>query len=64
MNTTKVPQPSTIEGVTGPENIAELWGKHYSDLFNSVKSEYFNIGEVCHENVTVTVKQIDTAIKK
>ncbi len=31
--------PCSIEGVSGAENIAELWRQHYSTLFNCVKSE-------------------------
>ncbi len=31
--------PCSIEGVSGAENIAELWRQHYTTLFNCVKSE-------------------------
>ena len=46
INNSKVPLPSSIAGITGSENIAELWSKHYSDIFNCVKSEEFNAGKV------------------
>ncbi len=31
--------PCSIGGVSGAENIAELWRQHYTTLFNCVKSE-------------------------
>ncbi len=31
--------PCSIEGVSGAENIAELWRQHYTTLFNCLKSE-------------------------
>lgn len=46
MNASKVSLRSSIEGVSGPDNIAELWRKHYSDLFNCVRAESFSIGNV------------------
>lgn len=64
MNITKVPLPSSIEGVTGPDNIVELWRKHYSDLFNCVKSDCFSIGNVSNDNVVITTEEVAGAIKK
>lgn len=46
MNNAKTPLPSNIEGVCGTDNIAELWHKHYCDLFNSVKSENVVVEDV------------------
>ena len=43
--------PCTIEGVSGTDNIAELWRQHYSDLFNCVTSDPFNVGNIAHEDV-------------
>ena len=37
INNNKVPLPSNIDGVTGSPNIADLWKRHYEDLFNCVK---------------------------
>lgn len=64
INASTVPLPSSIEGVTGPDNTVELWRKHYSGLFNCVKSEYFNIGNVCTDNVAITTKEVTDAIRK
>lgn len=35
-----------LKGLPGSENIADLWRRHYSDLFNFVKSDDFSIGNV------------------
>ena len=43
--------PCTVEGVSGTDNIAELWRQHYSDLFNCVTSDPFNVGNIAHEDV-------------
>ena len=36
INNSKIPLPSN-NGVTGSPNIAELWKRHYEDLFNRSK---------------------------
>lgn len=64
MNTAKVPLPTSIEGVTGPANIAALWRKHYRELFNCIKSESFSTGKVCMDNVCVTTDEVHDAIMK
>ena len=38
MNNCKTPLPTTIDGISGEANIAELWKKHFSSLLNSVES--------------------------
>ena len=49
INNSKMPLPSNTDGTTGPENIAEVWKEHYSDIFNCVKSKEFNLGIVLCE---------------
>ncbi len=39
INRSIVTLPCSIEGVSGVENIVELWRQHYSALFNCVKRE-------------------------
>jgi len=64
MNAVKLPLPFSVEGVTGPDNVVELWRKHYSDLFNCVGTKKFSIGDVPPENVSVTAEEISKAIGK
>ena len=54
INSCKTPLPSSIEGVCGSGNIAELWQQHYHELFNCVRSDAFVVEKVdSTENVTV-----------
>ena len=46
--------PSSIDGTTG-HNIAELWGRHYFNIFNCVKTDTLNLGEFIYSD-GVTVK--------
>ena len=36
MNASKTPLPTSIEAISGADNIAQMWRDHYSDMFNSV----------------------------
>ena len=36
MNNCKVPLPNSIDGVTGADNITELWKGHFEQLFNCI----------------------------
>lgn len=44
VNNCEMPLLSSIDGLTGSEIIAELWRKHYRNLFNCVKSDELNVG--------------------
>lgn len=46
MNNAKTSLPSNINGVSGSNEIAELWRRHYCDLFNSVKNDQIVIDNV------------------
>ena len=65
INKSKVPLPSSIAGITGSENIAEIWRKHYSDIFNCVKSEELNAGKVLiNDGVIIRPDEVCYAIEK
>ena len=64
INNSKIPLPSNIGGVTGSVNIADLWKKHYTDLFNCVKSDDFNLGAVSHASVVIRPDEIRNAIER
>ena len=65
INNSKVPLPSSIAGITGSENIAELRRKHYSDIFNCVKSEEFNAGKVLiNDRVIIRPDEVCYTVEK
>ena len=39
INRSKAVLPCNMDGVSGADNITELWRQHYAALFNCVKSE-------------------------
>ncbi len=50
-----------MEGISGTDNIAELWRQHYNVLFNTVKSDVYNVGSIAsNELVGVTKLQPST----
>lgn len=55
--------PCTIEGVSGADNVAELWKQHYSDLFNCVKSDPYKVGNIANsDTVGITTNEVYQAI--
>ena len=59
--------PDTMEGITGSDNIAELWRGHYSTLFNDPTPTHPDVADVAghdgsHQRVSVTVSDIRAAI--
>jgi len=47
-----------IEGVSGADNIAELWRQH-SALFNSVNSDPFEVGNIAkRDTLGITINEI------
>ena len=65
LNTNTTSLPSTLEGVSGCDNIAELWRKHYSALFNCVKSDPYIAGEIVNsENIHFTAKEVFQVISE
>ena len=43
LNNTKTSLPSSIDGVSGSEDIAEMWKKHFENLFNCLRD---NVNDV------------------
>ncbi len=65
INNSKMPQPSSISGTTGSENVAELWRKHYCDIFNCVRGKECTVGDVPHhDGVVVRPDEVLYAIDK
>ena len=65
MSNSKTPLPTNIEGISGEERIVELWRKHYSDLFNCLRSGVCNIGGVeFNEGIVVRINEMEEAINK
>ena len=65
MNNCKIPLPTNIDGITGLDKIAELWRKHYNDLFNCLKSSMCCISNVDFtEQMVIKPDEIQEAIKK
>ncbi len=62
MNHSKIPLPSSMEGVSGSVNIVELWRRHYMELFNCFKSDVVTAGDVSHDNVVIRPDDISHAI--
>ena len=57
--------PSFIEGVSGEDNIAELWRAHYSETFNCVKSDPFKIENLANDStVGVSTNEVRKAIEQ
>ena len=38
MNSSNMPLPNVIDGVTGSVNIVDMWKSHYNDLFISLRN--------------------------
>ena len=65
INNSKMPLPSSIDGITECDNIAERWRIHYSNIFNCVKSDEFHIGEISHnDGVVIRPDEVRYAIDK
>lgn len=65
LNNSKTSSPCTMEGISGTDNIAELWRQHYNTVFNAVKSDGYSVGSISsNELVGVTPYQVCEAVKK
>ena len=63
MNSNKTALPSDIEGVSGPDNIAQIWREHYMKLFNCVKSNVMMVDNIdLATNVVVRSSEVADAI--
>ena len=68
MSGSQVPRPSMIEGVCGEDKIAELWGQHFQELFNSVPSSMDGLIDDDdvggNEPVCISVEEVGEAIRE
>ena len=62
MNNRKTSLPSNIDGVSGADEISQLWQKHYSDLFNCVKSNSYSVGSL--DNAIVSIQEVYEEVMK
>ena len=63
VNKTNVSLSTKIENVTGERNIAELWRKHYSDIFNAVRNSASDYTDLhCDNDFEFTESDISGAI--
>ena len=68
INKSNVPLPSSIENVTGSDNIVKLWKNHFYSLFNCLSNAGIKNNDYCfdtpYSNIRVTITDIQDAIKK
>ena len=66
----RVPLPTSVEGVTGEPNIADLWRTHYKDIFNTaddgcraancaVCNDVYNDIQVSYNELSSTIDYLD-----
>ena len=69
MNNSKLSLPNVIDGVTGSNNIVNMWKSHYEDLFNCLAKDTNTKGlcqnvaydldvEVSHSEVINSIKEL------
>ena len=46
MNNSNMSLPNVVDGITGSNNIVNMWKSHYADLFNCLK-KYKHVNDVC-----------------
>ena len=64
-NKNNVILPCSMEGVSGVENIAELWREHYSHAFNCVISDPYKLDNITNSSATgVSAKEVLKAIEQ
>ncbi len=69
MNNSKIPTSNTVNGVSGPAEIADMWRTHYADLFNSVdnikyKEQVMSYVRATDNSVPVSVHNIVEILSK
>lgn len=59
----KAPLPTNIDGISGIEEITQLWQKHYYELFNCVRRNQFTVADIkSNEDVNVSSLEMYDAI--
>ena len=68
MNNCKTPLPTSIEGVSGGEQIIEFWRTHFSQLLNCVSNSSVHACEygcdMPYEELVVSIEEVTHAIEK
>ena len=59
VNSAKIPAAENISGISGVENITQMWKEHYNSLFNSVPSVLDDDND--QEVAETTIEEIDTS---
>ena len=66
-NSGKTYLPSSVEGITGNDNIAEMWRKHFAELFNCVNDDGARpdySGQLYSGDTVVAVDEVQSAINR
>lgn len=65
LNNCKPSLPCTVEGVSGVDNVAELWRQHYSSLFNCLKNDpYVEDSAINDESISIVTHEVYDAMQK
>lgn len=65
LNKSKPSLPCAVDGISGAQTIAELWRKHYSNLFNSVQSDLYMSGNIkSDDSMVIKAHEVYKAINK
>lgn len=64
LTTAEYRPPCTIDGISGADNIAELWRQHYSTLFNCVESDIYVPDAECVDSKVILSHEASHTINK
>lgn len=68
LNNCKTSLPCTVEGISGPEEIAEVWRQHYSTLFNCIHTDLYKVEHIesntLLESMVIMSHEVHQAIHK
>ena len=68
MNASNTPLPTCIDGISGADNIAQMWRDHYSDIFNSVNQTIdvvYNVdASTDFGDVVVLSEEVERAVRE
>ena len=68
MNASNTPLPTCIDGISGADNIAQMWRDHYSDIFNSVNQTIDVVHNVDEStdfgDVVVLSEEVERAVRE
>ena len=68
MNARNTPLPTCIVGISGADNIAQIWRDHYYDIFNSVNQTIDGVYPVDEStdfgDVVVPSEEVDRAVRE